>query len=215
MDVICIDAEHAPFSRKDIDSCVLACRSVGLPAIVRLPATRAEHILNALDIGADGFIAPHMMTREDAQFIVKKSRYGQGRGYAGGTRNAGIKSMKEVVEHGNASATVIGQIEDVEALENLDEILSIDGIDCFFIGRSDLTISMGLTDSNDPKVISAIEDICREAKAKGRVIGTFTANLDEILHWRRLGISLFLLGSDQGLMLNGAKSLSSTVRPYF
>lgn len=214
-DLVCLDTEHAPFSRRDIDMCVLACRSVGLPVIVRIQVNQPEYILHTLDVGSAGFIAPHVMNADDARSIATKSKYGQGRGFAGGTRAAGTKGMAEHVKDSNASVIVIGQIEDVEALDHIDDILAVDGVDCFFIGRSDLTISMGLTDRDDPKVISAIENICKRANKKNRVIGTFTANLDEIPKWRELGVSLFLLGSDQGLMVSGAKGFSRDVRKKF
>ncbi|MGB0905852.1 MAG: HpcH/HpaI aldolase family protein [Maricaulaceae bacterium] len=212
VDLVCLDAEHAPFDRRDIDNCVLACRAVQLPCLVRVPAAKAEHILSVLDVGADGIIAPHMKNAEDARYVAGKAHYHTGRGFAGGTRASGAKGMAEHVADSAASTVVVGQIEDVEALDNIDAILDVDGIDCFFIGRSDLTISMGLTDRNDPRVLSAIEDICRRAKKRGRITGTFTADLDELPHWRSLGVSLFLLGSDQGFMASGAKSFGAQVR---
>ena len=217
LDVICIDAEHSPFDRMAIDQCILALQSVGMPSVVRIPATSAEHILNALDCGADGIVAPHIITKTDADFIAKKSQFVMGRGYAGSTRAAGYmaKNMQTHKIDSATKTTVIAQIEDVEALDNLDEILATDGIDCFFIGRSDLTISLGLENPNDPKVIGIVEDICKRAEKAGKCTGMFTGNLDEIAHWRALGASLFLLGSDHSFMLGGAKTLTENVRAQF
>lgn len=211
-DIVCIDAEHAPFDRRDISACILALKSVNIPSIVRIPAMRAEHILTALDLCADGIIAPHISSKQDAEFIVNKSKYGSGRGYAGGTRAAGNKSMPQHVQTSNDTTIVIAQIEDIEALDNLDAILSVDDIDCYFIGRSDLTISMGLTDTNHPKVIAAVEDICRRAQAAGRTTGMFTPRIEEIPHWRSLGSSLFLLGSDHGHLKNGVDKFNAEIR---
>lgn len=213
-DLVCLDAEHAPFSRGSLDQCVLACRSVDLPAVIRIPANRPEHILNALDIGANGIIAPHLMNAAQSKDLVNKATYSRGRGYAGRTRSAGAKTMPEIIKAGQENTVIIGQIEDAEALDTIDEILSVDGIDCFFIGRSDLTISMGLTDPFDPKVKRALEIITEKARSKNRCIGTFTSRLGEIPYLRSLGISLFLLGSDQSLMLNGATELNKTFREF-
>ena len=215
LDFVCIDAEHNPFDRRDISDCVLACRSVGLPNVVRLPIAASEHIATALDCGAGGFVAPHLMNADDARMIVSKSDYKQSRGFCGGTRAAGTRTLEQHVRLAGEDTVVIGQIEDVEAVENLDAILDVDGVDCYFIGRSDLTLSMGQTDRNHPDVIAAVEDITRRAIAKGKRVGTFTSNLDELPKWRKMGISLFLLGSDQNFMIQGANRFLNDVRSRF
>jgi len=212
LDFVCIDAEHNPFDRRDISDCILACRAVNLPAVVRVPIAKPEHIATALDTGGDGIVAPHVMDAADAKLIAHKSKYGQGRGYCGGTRAAGVRTLEEHVRLAKDETVVIGQIEDVEAIENLDAILDVDGIDCYFIGRSDLTLSMGHTDRDHPDVIAAVEDITRRAIAKGRRVGTFTANLDELPKWRDMGMNLFLLGSEQGFMIKGANTFLEDVR---
>ena len=215
LDFVCIDAEHNPFDRRDISDCVLACRSVGLPNVVRLPIAASEHIATALDCGAGGFVAPHLMNADDARMIVSKSDYKQSRGFCGGTRAAGTRTLEDHVRLAGDDTVVIGQIEDVEAVQNLDAILDVDGVDCYFIGRSDLTLSMGHTDRNHPDVIAAVEDITRRAVAKGKRVGTFTSNLDELPKWREMGISLFLLGSDQNFMIQGANRFLDDVRSRF
>lgn len=213
-DLVCLDTEHAPLDRKDVDTALLAFRSVSMPCIVRVPANRGEYILNALDSGANGILAPHIMNGTDARKLATKCVFGEGRGYAGATRATGFgeRSMAEHKTLGNAEVAVIGQIEDAEALDHLDDILSVDGIDCFFVGRSDLTLSMGYDTPNTPDVIRTVEDICKAAQAKGRRVGTFTANLDELPHWRDLGVSLFLLGSEHGLLQRGAADFLKSVK---
>ena len=217
LDAVCIDAEHAPFDRRDIDVSVHALTHAGTPAIVRVPALRSEYILNALDCGADAILAPHVASAQDAQFLVAQSTYGKGRGFAGSSRAAGYmaRGMAEHIATSNARVSVIAQIEDKAALDNLDAILEVEGIDCFFIGRADLTVALGYVNPNEPAVIEAAEHVCRAAQAAGRRIGMFTANVDELPKWRALGASLFLLGSDHSMMLEGAKSLTSRVRAHF
>lgn len=217
LDAVCIDAEHAPFDRRDIDACVHALGAAGVPSIVRVPAMRSEYILNALDCGADAILAPHVASEADARFVVEQSTYGRGRGFAGSSRSAGYmaRSMAEHIAASNAHISIIAQIEDKAALDNLDAILAVDGIDCFFIGRADLTVSLGFDDPNVPAVIEAVEHICRMAHKAGRRTGMFTANIDELPKWRALGASLFLLGSDHAMMLEGAKGLTTRVRAHF
>lgn len=217
LDAVCIDAEHAPFDRRDIDACVHALTHAGTPAIVRVPALRSEYILNALDCGADAILAPHVASAEDAEFLVAQATYGKGRGFAGSSRAAGYmaRGMAEHIATSNARVSVIAQIEDKAALDNLDAILAVEGIDCFFIGRADLTVSLGFDNPNEPTVIEAVENVCRAAQTAGRRVGMFTANINEIPNWRALGASLFLLGSDHSMMLEGANGLTSRVRTHF
>lgn len=216
-DAVCIDAEHAPFDRRDIDACVHALSHAGMPAIVRIPALRSEYLLNALDCGAHAILAPHIASAEDAEFLVAQSTYGRGRGFAGSSRAAGYMthSMSDHIAQSNANVCLIAQIEDKAALDDLDAILAVEGIDCFFIGRADLTVSLGLDNPNDSQVIEAVEHVCRTAANANRRVGMFTANIDELPKWRALGATLFLLGSDHSMMLDGAKSLTSRVRAHF
>lgn len=217
LDVVCIDAEHAPFDRKDINDCVLALTHVGKSSLVRVPANRPEHILNALDCGATGVLVPHVITGDDAEALARNAHFGTGRGYAGSTRAAGYGARK-MAEHKAASAestVVIAQIEDAEALEHLEDIFSVTAIDAFFIGRADLSVSLGADTSNDQRVIDAVELICAKGLEAGATIGMFTADLGEIPHWRSKGARLFLLGSDHSFMLSGAAALTQSVRSKF
>ena len=217
LDAVCIDAEHSPFDRRDIDACLHALSAAGMTSIVRVPASRAEYILNALDCGAQAILAPHISSADDAAQLVAWTRYHQGRGFAGSSRAAGYmaRGMAEHIARSNEAVCVIAQIEDRAALENCEAIMAVDGIDAFFIGRADLTVSLGLDNPNDPQVIEAVERICRVAEKLGRRVGMFTGDVDELPKWREAGASLFLLSSDHAMMLSGASALTSQVRAHF
>ncbi|MEM0984935.1 MAG: aldolase/citrate lyase family protein [Pseudomonadota bacterium] len=214
LDVICLDAEHSPFDRGDINDCILALKHSRKPSLVRIPANHPEYILNALDCGADGVLVPHVMTGEDASGVARAAHFGSGRGYAGSTRAAGY-GARSMADHKRLSAqetVAIAQIEDAHALDHLDDILVTEAIDAFFIGRADLSVSLGADGPNAPEVIEAVEMICRKGSERGVTIGMFTANLSEIPKWRDIGASLFLLGSDHGFMLDGAKTMLANVK---
>lgn len=209
LDCLCIDAEHAPFDRAMIDLCVMAARSVGIDILIRVPSAAPEHILNALDCGATGVVIPHIRSAEEARAVVKASHYGAGgRGYAGSSRAAGYttRSMKDHLA-ASRSCVVIAQIEDPEAIEDIDAIAAIEGIDALFIGRVDLTISYGTTDQDDDRVVAAVETVCAAGKRQGRCTGMFLARPGDVPMWAERGASLFLLGSDHGFMLSGAAAL--------
>ncbi|KAA2244242.1 HpcH/HpaI aldolase family protein [Salinarimonas soli] len=215
LDVLCLDAEHAPFDRGAIDLCVMACRAAGKPVLVRTPSPAAEHVLSALDIGATGVVVPHVTSADVARDLVRAAHYGPGgRGYAGSSRAARY-TMRPMAEHivGSAAETVvIAMIEDVEAVEDIEAIAAVEGIDALFVGRADLTVAFGERDPQSPVVVEAVERVCRAAQAAGRTVGMFVPRVEEVARWRPLGASLFLLDSDHGFLLKGAARLVADFR---
>lgn len=214
LDCICLDAEHAPFDRRDIDMCILAARVHGLPVLVRTASNAAHDILNALDCGADGVVVPHVRSAAEARAVAASAHYGRGgdlprRGYAGSSRAAGYgqKSIPEHIQVSAGRSVVIAQIEDLEALDELDDIAATDGIDALFIGRIDLTVALGTTSPDDPDVIAAIERILAATTAQGRPVGMFTPRASDVPEWLAKGARLFLLGSDHGFIRSGAQDL--------
>jgi 2-keto-3-deoxy-L-rhamnonate aldolase RhmA len=103
---------------------------------------------------------------------------------------------------------VIAQIEDLEALDEIDAIAAVPGLDALFIGRIDLTIALGCTSPDDPKVIAAVERILAACRTAGRACGMFTPRPADVPQWQAQGASLFLLGSDHGFLREGAANLA-------
>ena len=212
LDCICIDAEHAPFDRLAIDASISALRAADMPALVRVPHATTEHILNALDCGADGVVAPHIKTEDEAIALALASRYGPGgRGYAGSSRAAAYttRGMAENLKIAADQTTVIAQIEDIEGVENVDAIAAVDGIDCLFIGRIDLTIALQAPNPTAKPVVDAVAAVCAAGVKHDRRIGMFVSDMNEIPQWREAGASLFILKSDHSFMLEGARMLRS------
>ncbi|TIO10105.1 MAG: 4-hydroxy-2-oxovalerate aldolase [Mesorhizobium sp.] len=212
LDVLCLDAEHAPFDRGDLDGSIFAARALGMPVLVRPGTASADSLLNCLDLGAVGVVAPHIRSGEEADRLVRSALFGPGgRGYAGSTRAAGYtrKPMAEHRERSTEDTVIVAQIEDREALDNLSDIIRIERLDCLFIGRVDLTISMGAASPKDPQVLEAVDEICRKVAEAGMRTGMFVSDLSELPGWLSLGSSLFLLSSDQTFLQEGARSLRS------
>ncbi len=213
LDVLCLDAEHAPFDRADLDTCVLAAKSQQMPVVIRVPDTENTTLLNALDLGADGVVLPHIMNAEHARKVVKKCFYGpDGRGYAGSTRFAGYttKKLPDNLANNKNQTCVIAQIEDLEAVEDIEAICQVDGIDCIFIGRMDLTVALEQVSASHSDVLTAVEKVVAAANKYDKNCGMFVGDLTELPHWIAKGVSLFLLGSDHSFMLAGAKQLQQT-----
>tara|TARA_B110000483_G_scaffold33756_1_gene41056 strand:- start:277 stop:966 length:690 start_codon:yes stop_codon:yes gene_type:complete len=218
LDVVCFDAEHSPFDRRDIDSCLMAFRAEQKPALVRVASSSADQILNALDCGATGVVIPHVDSPEKALACATAARYGRvGRGYAGSTRSAGYgaASVAENISLNQLETTVIAQIEDLAALDHIEEISAQEGIDCLFIGMMDLTVALGAQAATDSVVIEAAEKICIAAQANNRKLGIFVPSIDSIEFWRDRGVTLFLMSSDHSFIKQGAKKLVEEARVNF
>ena len=214
LDLLVLDAEHAPFDRAALDLCILAARAGGKPVLVRPASGDHEQILNALDCGADGVIVPHIRSAAEARDLVRACHYVRGgRGFAGSTRAAGYTKVR-MAEHRVAAreVAVIAQIEDVEAVEAIDEIAAVEGIDALFIGRADLTISFAASSPDDPVVVAAVERVCAAGRAVGRTVGMFVGRVDDVRGWRTHGASLFVLQSDQEFLLKGAAALLNDIK---
>lgn len=214
LDLVCLDAEHSPFDRSDIDASIFAFRSAQMASFVRTQSAAPEQILNALDCGATGVVVPHVDSAAKALEIAKACRFGAGgRGYAGSTRAANYtgNTVTQNVEN-NVSNVVIAQIEDIPALSEIDEIACVEGIDCLFIGMMDLTVALGCQSAKDTPVVNAALQICEAANNANRRIGIFVADLNDIPYWREKGVSLFLLSSDHGFILQGANALISKTK---
>ena len=159
-------------------------------------------------------MVPHVTSAEQAAAVVKAAHFGEGgRGFAGSPRAAGYTtmSMADHIADSRAHTTVIVQIEDIAALGNVARIAAVDGVDALFVGRADLAVAMQKSIS-DREVVETVKDICAAGQSTGTAIGMFTPDLDEIPDWRAAGASLFLLSSDQSILLAGANALARRVR---
>lgn len=213
LDCLVLDAEHAPFDRRDLDACILAARAGGKPVLVRPASAAPEQLLNALDLGSDGVIVPHVRSAAEAREIVRSCHYGpSGRGFAGSTRAADYTTLG-MAKHCAAAkgVTVIAQIEDAEAIDDIDAIAATPGLDALFIGRADLTISLEAESPDAPVVVAAVERICAAGQKAGRAVGMFLGRAADVPLWRARGTSLFILQSDHDFLLQGAAALARDI----
>lgn len=214
LDCLVLDAEHAPFDRCALDLCIMAARAAGKTVLVRPQSASPEQILNALDCGADGVILPHIRNAQDAEAAVRACHYvSGGRGYAGSSRAANYTTKGMPAHRAAAKAViVIAQIEDVEGVDDIEAIAAVKGLDALFIGRADLTIAYDAPTPDDATVVDAVDRIVRVGKAAGRTTGMFLGRVTDVPLWRDKGSSLFILGSDQEFLLQGAERLAEAVR---
>jgi 2-keto-3-deoxy-L-rhamnonate aldolase RhmA len=170
-DAAFIDMEHTPFDLHDVTQMVMAAERVGITPIVRTPGFHPAFILRLLDQGVQGIQVPHVSNPETAREAVKAMRYPpQGeRGMAAGSRAAefGKVSLLDHMAQSNREVLLACMIEDVEAIERIDEIAAVEGVDLLAVGPSDLSRSLGVSGQPDhPRLIAAIDRV-REAVKKG------------------------------------------------
>jgi 2-keto-3-deoxy-L-rhamnonate aldolase RhmA len=111
------------------------------------------------------------------------------------------------VDQADAAVTVIAMIEDPEALDDIDAIVAVDGLDGFFIGRSDLTVALGAPSPADPRVRSAAEQIVAAARHVGKPVCLMVASAAEAQEWLAIGATAFIVSSDQGFMRQAASKM--------
>ena len=214
LDFLVLDAEHAPFDRGDLDACILAARAGAKSVLVRPASAAHEQLLSALDLGADGVIVPHVRSAAEAAAIVHACHYRPGgRGFAGSSRAAGYTTLGMARHRAAAEGViVIAQIEDAEALGEIDAIAATPGLDALFIGRADLTVSLGAATPDAPEVIAAVEAICAAGQRAGIAAGMFLGRVGDVALWRERGASLFILQSDHDFILQGAGALAGAIK---
>jgi 4-hydroxy-2-oxoheptanedioate aldolase len=177
-DWVLLDCEHGTLTLESVELMAMAAEASGITAIAR-PASRSpEHILQVLDRGVMGVQVPHVNTAQDAREVIAAVKYhplGR-RSLAAGTRAAAYDAHGTLAEYVGAAndATLIAvQLEDREAIENIDELLAVENIDVFFIGPSDLSQSMGHPGNpKAPEVAHAIDSSFRKMLAASRTPGT-------------------------------------------
>lgn len=176
-DGIVFDAEHSTLSQKDCENLCRACEAVGTIPVIRTRKNEPELILRYLDAGAMGILIPNIRTPEDAEAAVQAVKYAP-RGNRGlSTTRASDYGlgmpMKEYVAYANEQTLVWIMVENIDCIDNLKEILEVDGIDGFMIGTTDLSQSMGFPGNpGAPEVKEAVQKALDIGLASGKTVGS-------------------------------------------
>ena len=199
-DFVVIDQEHAPFDHGSTDVSLLAARAAQTAGVVRVPVLSA-------DCGAVGVLAPHVASVAQAQALVSACRYrGGARGFSGVTRAGGYggSKMGNLVDAADASVATIAMIEDPAALDVIDAIVAVEGLDAVFIGRGDLTVAFGAPTRDAPVIRDAVDAIIAAAKKVGKPVCVMVDGAEEAADFAARGASAFIVSSDQGFLRKAA-----------
>jgi 2-keto-3-deoxy-L-rhamnonate aldolase RhmA len=203
-DFVMFDEEHAPWTRQTLEIGFLGARAFGTAGLVRIARPDAASILSALDDGAIGVMVPHVLSAEKARDVASWARY------RGGTRGSGVgrggdyggRSIDDHYDRADATTTVIAMIEDREAIERIDEIADVDGIDAFFLGRGDLGLSLSNATGPAPTVAEAVKIVAEAVLKRGKILSAVTPDLasDDAKAMVDLGVTALMVGSDHGFI---------------
>lgn len=216
-DFVVIDQEHAPFDRVTVDALILAGRAADIAVLVRVPGADARDILPPLDCGAQGVLVPHVDSGARAGAVVAEARYRGGRrGFTNSSRAGGYgrAGFPEHIAAGDAGTAVLAMVEDVASLAALPAIMAVPGLDAVFIGRGDLACALGCDGTAAAPVVKAAEQIAAAARAAGKVLCAHVDRADspDVAWLRGLGVSAFIVSSDQGLMRRAAREAVAAFR---
>jgi 4-hydroxy-2-oxoheptanedioate aldolase len=219
-DWLLIDLEHNPISIESAALVTSAIHQADTVPLVRIPLNSGEHIKRVLDMGAWGILVPMVNSREEAELAVRESRYYPlGSRSVGGRRHAQGFQMEtaEYFSRANDEILVVVQIEHIDAINCIDDILSVPGIDACYMGPIDLMASMGMApdirNMGDPRVIEAIQLVKETALKYGVAPGVHANDADTALKRIEEGYRFITIGSDMNFMLTKARAEVTKLYP--
>ena len=210
LDAVWLEAEHGPVDFGRIPDLTRACDLWGITSIVRVNALAYGPIYRTLDLGAQGVCVPHIDTADDARRFVEAAKFAPigKRGMFVSRQGYGVEDYLRVA---NDHTLLIALIEDIRAVDNLEEILAVDHIDVFFVAPADLAASMGLIGQvAHPKVQETIDDSLRRIMAAGRTAGTTLVGNHNGERYAAMGVR-FLAASAQPWIAAGVTDLRQRI----
>lgn len=209
-DFVLLDMEHGPGTFENLQNLIRAANVAGVCPVVRVPRGTDIWIDRALDVGAGAVLVPQIDTAEQARAVVSAAKFSPvgTRGTCRFVRSAGYGAVPGAQYFSQAQETaVIIQAEGKKAVENLDEILDVPGIDVIFVGPYDLSSSLGHVGEIDhPEVIACIQGIIEKANAKGVKLGCFADTVEGGKKWRDMGVKFIGYSCDTYLFYQMAKA---------
>jgi 4-hydroxy-2-oxoheptanedioate aldolase len=208
-DSLTVDMQHGVIDYQQMVTMLQAISTTNTTPVVRVPWLEPGILMKTLDAGAYGVICPMINTREEAQKLV-----------AQGTRSFGpiralLYSGADYPTHANETIVTFAMIETAQALDNLDDILSVEGLDAIYIGPSDLSLALGCTptfDDLDPKAAEAVDHILARAKAHNVVAAIHNGTPEAALKRIAKGFQFVTVSSDARMIAAGSQQILAKMR---
>lgn len=217
MDFCIIDAEHGPLSMETAADMVIAAEATGIAPIIRVGDNDERLILRALDIGAAGVEVPQINTVEDARKLVNGAKYSPlgERGLSIFTKagNYFKDGSPDHTDRQNRETVVIGHIEGQRGLNNLDDIMTVEGIDVYFLGPYDISQSLGIPGQvTDPKVEEALKSAASKARNAGKAVGSYAKDIEMGRWLLSIGVQYLAYSVDATIYMQAAEKIVQDLR---
>ena len=214
-DTLTIDVQHGMIDYQAMVGMLQAISTTDTVPVVRVPWLEPGILMKTLDAGAYAVICPMINTREDAQKLVAYTHYAPRGTRSYGPIRALLYGGADYPTHANDTIVTFAMIETAQALDNLDDILSVEGLDAIYIGPSDLSLALGCTptfDDLDPKAAEAVDHILARAQAHGVVAGIHNGAPEAALKRIAKGFRFVTVSSDARRMAAGAQQVMAKMR---
>lgn len=216
-DFFILDTEHGAYSMETVADLMLMARLAGIAPFVRVPDDDYPWIARTLDAGALGLMIPRVRTREQVERVVQYAKYpplGE-RGMAAGRGNTQYRRMAlaDYAPKANEAILLILQIETKEAIEHIDALLSVPGVDAALMGPNDLSMALGVPgDGEHPDLTQAIQKVVDSAKKHSIPSGTHVRDMQNLKGWREKGMRLLMYNSDFGFIAQAGAAAVKELR---
>ena len=212
-DWLFIDAEHGAFNPQQAQAMLQA--AAPSPCLIRVPSDETIWLKKALDIGAAGVIVPQVHTADQAREIISHCKY-----TPDGKRGIGIGrahkygiDFDRYIKYANQETAVVLQAESSEAVDNINDIVKLKGIDAILIGPYDLSASLGKPGEIDhPIVQAAINKIIKTCQNAKLAMGFFGVTPESVLPYKQKGVTLLTIGMDTAFLINAAQEMLSKMK---
>jgi len=217
MDFCILDTEHGPLSMETVADLVIAAQGSGVAPIVRVGENDEWPILRALDIGAEGVQVPQVNVVDDARRVVRAAKYSPlgERGVSVFTR-AGNYYKDDAAGHPerqNDETMTVVHIEGKAGLDNLDEIMTVDGIDVLFLGPYDISQSLGVPGDVRSKIVEdALKEAASRARAQGRVVGSYAKDVEMGKWLIDLGVQYLSINVDTTIYMQACERIVRSLK---
>ena len=213
-----IDCEHGAGDHSELITQIQVAGLGNAPPVVRIAWNEAPRFKRVLDLGASGIMVPYINNKTEARLAAQSMRYQpEGiRGVAQSPRSCGFgRDFEDYYARANENLLTVVQIETKEAVANADEIASVPGVDVLFVGPFDLTVNMEIIKNFDhPEFISALQTVSAACRRHGKVAGILTPRPDYLSPWIDMGYTFFVVGSDNGCVMNGLNQISGACKKF-
>ena len=212
-DWICIDLQHGLIGYQEMVAMLQGVGVAGVPALVRVPWNDPSWIMKALDAAAAGVIVPLVNSPTDAAAAAGACRYPPDGNRSWGPVRASLGIKDFTPELANRSVVCAVMVETVAALDQLEAIVSVPGVDAVFIGPSDFALSMGFAPRSDEhehrRRLETVPAVCQ---AHGVVAGIACGSIDLMARWRKAGYTMLAAPSDMVMLRRGADEFLKEAR---